>query len=106
MNIVSMLGLFDNDLLRHVLLHPWHGCNTERVERPVGIRWAEVARDVAVNLPKLLLFRNPTSPAPIQFHLAFTLALALFCLDVTARLVLATQSLLLCIELEDFLIVL
>jgi hypothetical protein len=106
MNIVSMLGFFDNDLLRHVLLHPWHRCNTERVECSVSIRWAEVARDVAVNFPELFLFCNPASPTPVQFHLAFTFALALLCLDIAATLVLATQSLLLGIELEDFLIVL
>jgi hypothetical protein len=76
------------------------------MECSVSIGWAEVARDVAVNFPELLLFCHPAGPEPVQLHLAFTLALALLCLDGTARLVLATQSLLLCIELEDFLIVL
>jgi hypothetical protein len=75
------------------------------MECSVSIRWAEVARDVAVNFTELFLFCHPTGPEPVQFHLAFTLALARLCLDSTARLVLATQSLLLCVELEDFLVV-
>ena len=42
----------------------------------------------------------------MQLHLTFTFALALLCLNVTASLVLATQGLLLGVELEGFLIVL
>jgi hypothetical protein len=41
--VIRSLGLIDDDLLRHVLLHPWHRRDTECVERSIGIRWAEVA---------------------------------------------------------------
>ena len=47
------------------------------VERAVGIRRAEMARDVAVDLPQFLLFGDPPGPQLVQLHLALTFVVAL-----------------------------